>query len=215
MKKIVGLWVLICIFFGMGLINSCKKDLVIPVLTTNSSTNITISSVTSGGVISSDGGAAVSARGVCYSTSSNPTIAGSHTSDGTGSGSFVSNITGLAANTKYYIKAYATNKVGTAYGDEVSFTTTAIVVPTLTTAAVSSITLTTATSGGEITADGGGSVTARGVCWSTTANPTISNSKTADGTGTGVFTSSLTGLLPATTYYLRSYACLLYTSRCV
>lgn len=79
-------------------------------------------------------------------------------------------------------------------------------IPLLTSIAATSIVLTSATSGGNITADGGATVTERGVCWSTTSNPTISNSKTIDGTSTGTFASSLTGLLPNTTYYLRAYA---------
>jgi hypothetical protein len=74
------------------------------------------------------------------------------------------------------------------------------------TAAVTSITATTATSGGTVGADGGASVSARGVCWSTTTNPTIANSKTTDGTGTGTFTGAITGLTSGTTYYVRSYA---------
>jgi hypothetical protein len=74
------------------------------------------------------------------------------------------------------------------------------------TAAVTSITATTATSGGTVGADGGDPVTARGVCWSTTANPTIANNKTVDGTGIGTFTSAITGLASGTTYYVRSYA---------
>jgi len=78
--------------------------------------------------------------------------------------------------------------------------------PTVTTTAASSITSNTASSGGNVTSDGGASVTARGVCWNTTANPTISGSKTADGTGTGSFTSSITGLIPGTTYHVRAYA---------
>jgi hypothetical protein len=80
-------------------------------------------------------------------------------------------------------------------------------VPTLAaTTTVTSIGAITASSGGNVTSDGGGAVTARGVCWSTSANPTIANSKTTDGTGTGTFTSALTGLSPSTTYYVRSYA---------
>jgi hypothetical protein len=74
------------------------------------------------------------------------------------------------------------------------------------TAAVTSITATTATSGGTVSADGCDPVTARGVCWSTTANPTISNNKTIDGTGVGTFTSAITGLASGTTFYVRSYA---------
>jgi hypothetical protein len=77
----------------------------------------------------------------------------------------------------------------------------------ITTASVSAITQTGAVSGGTITTDGGAAITARGVVWSTTTNPTIAlTTKTADGTGTGTFSSTLTGLAPATTYYVRSYA---------
>ncbi len=77
----------------------------------------------SGGNVTSDGGAAVTARGVCWSTNHNPTTADSKTVDGSGTGAFTSNLNGLIAGTTYYIRAYATNSAGTAYGDEVSFTT--------------------------------------------------------------------------------------------
>ena len=205
MKRVI---IFFSLFFDLRivLINSCKKDPVIPTLTTNAVTNITINSGTSGGVITNDGGAEVTARGVCWGTTTNPTISGSHTTDDKGVGSFVSNITGLTPNTLYYVRAYATNSAGTAYGNEVTFTSTPIVVATLTTTAVTSITLTTAVSGGNITADGNAAITAKGVCWATTTAPTISNSKTSDGTGTGSFTSNLSGLLPNTKYYLRAYA---------
>ena len=78
--------------------------------------------------------------------------------------------------------------------------------PTLITSVISSVTSTTAIGGGNITSDGGASITARGVCWSTSANPTIANSKISQGTGTGTFTCSITGLTPATTYYYRAFA---------
>jgi hypothetical protein len=78
--------------------------------------------------------------------------------------------------------------------------------PALTTTDVSAIAKTTATSGGNITNDGGGTIQERGVCWSTSENPTTADSKTSDGSGTGSFVSNLTGLLPGTTYYVRAYA---------
>lgn len=80
------------------------------------------------------------------------------------------------------------------------------VIATLSTTEISSITSTTAKSGANITDDGGTTVTARGVCWSTSTNPTIADSKTTDGTGTGVFTSSIAELIPLTTYYVRAFA---------
>jgi hypothetical protein len=78
--------------------------------------------------------------------------------------------------------------------------------PTVTTAAITGITTTSASGGGNVTSQGSASVTARGVCWSTSQNPTTADSKTVDGSGTGSFTSSITGLSPATTYYVRAYA---------
>ncbi len=177
----------------------------LPTVTTASLTSITQTTATSGGNVTSDGGASVTARGVCWSTAANPTISNSKTTDGTGTGVFVSNLTGLLGNTLYYVRAYATNSAGTSYGNEVSFSTLPTT-PSLTTTSVTGITLSTAISGGTVSSNGGASVTARGVCWSTAANPTISNSKTTDGTGTGVFVSNLTGLTGNTLYYLRAYA---------
>jgi uncharacterized protein (TIGR02145 family) len=206
MKKKPGFFFLVCFLFGIVLINSCKKDHVIPTLTTAAPTNITINSVTSGGEITANGGEDVTDRGVCWNTDGNPAIDGSHTNDSTGSGSFISNITDLTPNTMYYVRAYATNRVGTAYGDDLSFTTGIIVVPTLTTVTVTSITYTTSVSGGNISSDGGGTISAKGVCWATTANPTITSSKTTDGTGIVSFVSNLTALTPGTVYHVRSYA---------
>ena len=98
---------------------------VLPTLTTTTASAITYSTAISGGTITSDGGATVTARGVCWSTTSNPTIADSFTTDGSGTGIFTSSITGLIPYTAYYVRAYATNKQGTAYGNEVTFTTNA------------------------------------------------------------------------------------------
>jgi hypothetical protein len=94
-----------------------------PILTTGALVSVTEVSAISGGNISFDGGGTITARGVCWNTFTNPTIADSFTSDGTGSGAFVSNLTGLIPNTDYYVRAYATNNRGTAYGEELSFTT--------------------------------------------------------------------------------------------
>ncbi len=198
--------VLATLISSVTIINSCKKDPVIPTLTTTDITNITVTSLVSGGSITKDGGATVTERGVCYGTSSGPLASGNHTTDDSGAGSFVSDVTGLAPNTLYYIRAYATNSAGTAYGNEITVTTTPIVVPTLTTVDVSSVTLTSAVSGGNITSGGNDSITVRGVCWATTTGPTIANDKTTDGTGKGSFISNLTGLQSGLTYYLRAYA---------
>ena len=95
----------------------------IPTVYTTFITNITETTAQSGGVIISDGGQAVTARGVCWSTSPGPTTADDKTSDGTGTGTFTSYVTGLTNGETYYLRAYATNSIGTAYGLESSFTT--------------------------------------------------------------------------------------------
>lgn len=178
-----------------------------PIVTTADVTDITQTTAVSGGNVTDDGGASVTARGVCWSTSQNPTISDNHTSDGNGTGSFTSNLTNLTANTTYYVRAYATNENGTSYGEQKSFTTLQnIELPTVTTADVTDITQNTAVSGGNVTDDGGATVTARGVCWSKDPNPTIDNSFISNGNGTGSFTIEISGLTSATTYYVRAYA---------
>ena len=85
--------------------------------------NTSSSFATCGGSISATGGSSVTQRGICWSTSQNPTTANSSTNNGNGTGSFTSNLTGLTANTNYYVRAYAINSAGTAYGNELMFTT--------------------------------------------------------------------------------------------
>jgi hypothetical protein len=94
-----------------------------PTVTTTAVSNIGKTTATSGGNVTYDGGASVTARGVCWSTSSNPTVSDFHSENGTGTGAFTSSLTDLTSSTTYYVRAYATNSVGTAYGNEVSFTT--------------------------------------------------------------------------------------------
>lgn len=175
-------------------------------VTTTTVTAITTNTATSGGNVASDGGADVTARGVCWSTSAHPTTLDNKTVDGNGLGSFTSVITGLTPGTTYYARAYAINSVGTNYGSILAFTTAALTAPTLTTTAVTAITTITAASGGNVASAGGLEITARGVCWRTSSNPTISDNKTTDGAGIGSFTSSITGLTPGTTYFARAYA---------
>ena len=179
----------------------------LPTVTTAQVSNITQTTALGGGNVTNDGGASVTERGICWSTSHNPTTSGSHATSGTGTGGFTVDMTGLAANTTYYVRAYAVNSQGTAYGNEVSFTTSQdISAPTVTTSDVTNITQTTAQGGGNVTNDGGAAVTERGICWSTSHNPTTSGSHASGGTGIGNFTVQMTGLTANTTYYVRAYA---------
>ncbi|MFC6998913.1 pectinesterase family protein [Rufibacter roseus] len=168
---------------------------------------ISTTSATAGGNVASDGGSPVTSRGVVYGTSENPTIEGGKATAGEGSGTFSAEMTGLAPNTLYYVRAYATNAAGTSYGDQLSFTTLAeLKVPTVTTTAVTNVLTKTAQSGGNVTAWGGTEVTARGIVWNTTGEPTIADNKSEDGAGLGSFASLLHSLTANTTYHVRAYA---------
>jgi hypothetical protein len=177
-----------------------------PVVGTSTSTITGSSTASSGGYVSSDGGSAVSARGVCWSTSPSPTVADSCSADGgAGVGSFSATVTGLGGcGVVYYVRAFATNATGTAYGNQNSVSTGLL--PAVTTAAVSGIGFTDATSGGTVTDDGGCAITAKGVAWSWTPSPTTANPKTSDGPGSAPWASTITGLYSNRTYYVRAYA---------
>ncbi|MEE4215602.1 MAG: fibrobacter succinogenes major paralogous domain-containing protein [Bacteroidales bacterium] len=125
MKNLKIILTTLCIFL---MVLACKKEDPPgpPALTTDPVSEITYSGAIAGGTITDDGGEAVTSRGVCWSTSSNPTTADNKTEDGAGSGSFTSEITGLDPETPYYVRAYAVNNVGTSYGNEVSFTSGAL-----------------------------------------------------------------------------------------
>jgi hypothetical protein len=119
-KKTIVLYGVILI----GLFSCQEENSEIPTLTTLTVENISSSLASSGGVIINDGGAPVTQRGVCWSKAQNPTTANSFTNNGNGLGSFTSNLTDLTANTTYYVRAYAINSAGTAYGNQQSLTTT-------------------------------------------------------------------------------------------
>jgi uncharacterized protein (TIGR02145 family) len=195
------------------IIHSCKKiiepepELTVPVLTTVEVSVIMRNSAYSGGRITSDGGTAITQRGVCWSTSPNPTTASNITADSPVAVIFESTLSGLTEDTKYYVRAYATNSKGTGYGNEVSFTTLPISVATIQTYWVCSITKTMAWSHGFIEDTGGGTITAWGMCWSTSENPTVADNKTSEDVHAYLdgFDSYLRGLTTNTTYYVRAY----------
>jgi len=110
---------------GNSASDECVINLVVnlPEVITASVGSIKGNSAICGGNVTNSGGSAVTARGVCWNTSGEPTISDNYTTDGTGTGSFTSLIIGLSLYTTYYVRAYATNPVGTSYGNDISFTT--------------------------------------------------------------------------------------------
>jgi len=179
---------------------------VTPAIATREIGEVSWTTATSGGINISDGGSAITARGVCWSASSGPVVGGSHTEDGSGTSSFVSNLTGLTSNTVYYVRAYATNSMGTTYGNELSFRTSSVTVPSLTTDAVTEVTIDAAVSGGRSIIANGGEITEKGICWDTSPNPNTSDFSSSAGSGTGNFSADLEGLNHSTIYYVRAYA---------
>lgn len=177
----------------------------LPTVTTAAASNITATTAQGGGNVTGNGGFPVTSRGICWNTTGYPDINDSHTSSGSGNGSFTASMTGLTPNTTYHVRAYATNSIGTTYGQDKTFTTNNGV-PTVTTATVTNVTATTAQSGGSATANGGLQITAKGICWNTSGNPDVNGSHTTNGAGNGTFTANMTGLTLNTTYHVRAYA---------
>ena len=195
------------LLFALLLLISGAMYAQVPTVTTSEPTNITQTSAICGGSVTDSGGSEVTEYGICWSTNENPTTEGGHITSSGDMENFTCNMTDLTPGTTYYVRAYATNSAGTAYGSEESFTTnSAVTLPTVTTEGVTNIQQTTATGGGNVTNAGGGTVTERGICWSTSHNPTTNGSHASSGSGTGSFTVNITGLTAGTTYYVRAYA---------
>ena len=222
MKKFIKVVAAIMLIGITVYATGCKKEKKAEV-ETSPVTNVTSSSATAGGIVTFDGNSSVIERGVCWGRNTNPDVSSSHLNSGTGMGSFSCDITGLDPATTYYVRAYAINNTGISYGSQVTFTTLTSGggnggggngggsggdgnLPTVVTNTVSNITASTATCAGNVTNAGATAVTAKGVCWSTSQNPTIDGSSASAGAGTGFFTCTMTGLCANTNYYVRAYA---------
>ena len=176
-------------------------DAILPTVQTLSATDITSSGATLNGSIMSDGGATITARGFYWGIDAD-NLENNVVSDGTAN-DFGANITGLNYSTTYYYKAYATNSVGTSYGEVIQFTTAAIL-PTVQTVSATDITSTDATLNGNVISDGGATVTARGFMYGTSESSLTQIVQS--GSEIGNFTSVITGLAHSTTYYYKAYA---------
>ncbi len=191
-----------------------------PTVSTVAISGITTSAATSGGAVSSNGGSTITARGLVWSASSNPTLSDNVLANGSGIGTFTNSLSNLTANTTYYVRAYATNATGTGYGNVVQFTTSAP--PPVVPLVVTSSTVTITTGGnieftGGITDDRGSVITAQGFVWGTLLNPTISDNFasvpiTCPPSGCNNFYPSFSKQLSplffttGVTYYVRAYA---------
>jgi hypothetical protein len=202
MKKIFKINLLFVVVISLLLTTGCKKKEV-PVLTTTDASNITATTASSGGNITSDGNETVTARGVCWGTAINPVISGSHTTDGTGAGSFISSITGLTGGNTYHVRAYATNSEGTAYGSDKTFATLGQA-PISATVAASDILTISATLNGTVNANYLSTIVTfeYGLTTSYGSTATAAQSPVTGSTNTSV-SAALTGLSAGTTYHFR------------
>jgi len=159
-------------------------------------------------VITGLNGNEITKLGHCWSQATTPTVEKDESVSGVlDSITVSSNLIGLKANKSYYVRPFVTTNQQTLYGQEVIIQTMPTGKPIITTNEVTNITINTATCGG-INDDGGLTISQRGICWNTTGNPTLENNLdfTNNGSGTGSFTSQLTGLAENTTYYVTAYA---------
>lgn len=198
--RISGVILLILSFF---LIHSCKKQEELPVITTTAVSNITATTATSGGNITDEGSSTVTSRGICWSTGATPTTTDSKTTDGAGSGTFTSSISGLNSASTYFVRAYATNSVGTGYGIAVLLKTMGQS-PVATSSSPSNINTTGATLNGtvnanylstEVTFEYGISIN-YGSSITDTQSPVTGNTVTS-------VSATVTGLKAGTTYHFR------------
>jgi uncharacterized protein (TIGR02145 family) len=205
MRRFVLYRNIICIFFLA--FYACEKKEVIapPTVETASVDQILNASARVGGQVTEDGGADVTDRGIYWGAATHPETTGTKRQIGTGTGIYYDTLSGLTPGAKYYVKAYATNRIGTSFGEE-TFFATQVNLPTVITSLVTEYTATTATIGGVVTDDGGFKVTLRGVYWGTDPDPRLKGTKLDLDTGKGEFNTTLTGLDRAKMYYVTAFA---------
>ncbi|EDM35363.1 hypothetical protein PBAL39_12875 [Pedobacter sp. BAL39] len=180
----------------------------LPTVATNGVSGISMTGAVGSGTVIAAGGGTITSRGFCWNTRTLPTIANAKVASGSGLGAFVGDLFPLTPGATYYVRAYATNQAGTAYGSEYSFSTSPLRLATVGTVSISLISRSSAYVIGTVSADGGTTITSKGVCYSTsTTGPTITSSMhNNNGSGIGSVGGSISGLLTGTTYYVRAYA---------
>lgn len=192
-------------------LTSCSKESVSTApktVATATISELTGTSATTGALVSVGFTNSVSERGIVYSTSTAPTISDTKIKEANaGTGSFISNLTGLSFGTTYYVRAYAIAGGETIYGNEQVFTTNKAGAPTVATVAITDLTGSSATTGGTVSVTDGSPISNRGVVYSTTSDfSSDSHAVKDDNPSTGTFSINLTGLSFGTTYYVKTYA---------
>jgi uncharacterized protein (TIGR02145 family) len=204
MKNSVNLHSL-CFVILVIILHSCKKE-ELPTLSTSSISNIQATSATGGGMVTSDGNASVTARGICWGLNTNPTISDSKTNDGAGAGQFVSSLTSLSAGSTYHVRAYATNSVGTAYGADLSFATLGKA-PECLSQAATNVTSSGATLNGIVNANYLSTTVSFEYGISTSYGQSITSAQSpVTGNSITNVNADLSGLTPGTTYHYRVVA---------
>lgn len=211
MKKIIFPFLLLILF---AIFHSCDREYDFTGTNTEAVTtveilNIAKNTATVNSKLNTLNGSTLVQRGVCYATTSNPTTSSYKQIDNTGNdiGSFSITLLNLKADTKYFVRAFATTAQGTAYGKELSFTTLKPTLASITTIPINNITASSAYSGGNITDNGGATVTERGIVFSSVNTvPTLSDTKRTSGSGSGSYSLQINGLSSGQQYYVRAYA---------
>lgn len=175
-----------------------------PEISTQKVSAITQTSAEVDGNITSDGGAEVRAKGIAWSLSDTPTTVDNITNNGAGNAAFTGQLSDLTPNTTYFVRAYATNEIGTSYGEVLRLKTLASTI-SVTTLEITDITETSASGGGSVLSDNGAEVSMKGLCWSDTENPTVDDATMEMGTGLGEFSVTLSNLNNNTEYFVRAY----------
>lgn len=188
------------------------------VVTTYSPVDVTAFSAVCGGSVQVVQGLVLTKIGVCWGTSPNPTVDGRQLSSEAWNEPFVRTLTGLSPSTVYHVRAFALRGLEYYYGEEKTFTTVSngggggnngggtLMLPTVATLQMTDITQTSAVSGGYVTEDGGATVLDRGLCWSTSSEPTLNDSHSSNGSGLGNYSMTINNLMPNMTYHVRAYA---------
>ncbi len=181
---------------------------MLPTVTVDEVSDITINTAVCGGNVLSDGFAPVTERGICYATHEEPTVFDYKVPGGEGLGLFQCRMSGLEPLTTYYVRSYARNSEGYGYSENtVTFVTAdETFLPEVITHEVTDFNHFYAIGSGEVVSDGGLDILERGICWGTSPNPTIDGNKLTAGAGMGEFECRITYLFGNTTYYVRAYA---------